>query len=125
MFNLDGVVLPPTEVHPDGPSLSGTSSLPCPIPQMFQWREAGRCLGTSAVGEMKPVFGSFLHLDRSSGRIGSAVDYGFLSRRNHADVERHLSSIDPVSDINVRRARLGVEDEAFPWSGSETHVAPP
>ena len=79
-------------------------------------RLAGYALN-AAVGEMSAVFGGYPHLNRGSSRIGSAVDNGFLGWGNHADIERHLPSVDPVSDVYVRRARLGVEDKARHFLG--------
>ena len=81
-------------------------------------RLKGDALGR-AVFKVGAVFGGLPHLDSSSGRIGSVVEDGVLGWRDNADVKSHSLPINPVGDVNVRGARLGIEDEAgaFLWSG--------
>ena len=55
----------------------------------------------AAIGEMSPDLRSLSHLDGGAGGISGAEDDGVLSRRNDANIESDLPSIDPVADENV------------------------
>ena len=55
----------------------------------------------AAIGEMSPDLRSLSHLDGGAGGFRGAKDDGVLSRRDDANIEGDLPSIDPVADENV------------------------
>ena len=65
----------------------------------------------STVYEVLRILGEFSGLDGGGGTICGVEKDCFLGWRSHADVERHLSSVHPVVDVDVSWLGEGAQYE--------------